>query len=82
MRGSITAGVQAVQDITYTQSNYLELPYRTYNSLLYWAFGPDSDPASHYSATHRNSVGGIHGIHLSETAGAVISYEHPARHFV
>lgn len=65
MRGLITAGVQAVQDITYTQSNYLELPY---TSLLYWAFGPDSDPASHHSTTYRNSVGGIF---LSETAGAV-----------
>lgn len=78
MRGLITAGVQAVQGITYTQSNYLELPYRTYNSLD-WAFGPDSDPASHHSTTYRNSVGGIH---LYETAGAVLSYEHPAKHFV
>lgn len=58
MRGLITASVGAVQDITYTQSNCLELPYTTYSSLLYWAFVPDSDPASHHSTTHRNSVGG------------------------
>lgn len=56
MTGSVTAGVQAVQDITYAQ---VTVDFITYNSLLHWTSVPDSDPASHQCTTHGSSAGGI-----------------------
>lgn len=56
MTGSVKAGVQAVQDITYA---HVTMDFITYDSFLHWASVPDSDPASHQCTTHGSSAGGI-----------------------
>lgn len=56
MTGSVTAGVQTVQDIIYAQ---VTMDFITYNLLLHWASVPVSDPASHQRTIHWNSVEGI-----------------------